>query len=344
MQVRQKLSEFESTIAIVVGGGLSLIMLSFLLASASGANDRLTMMIIVGALMIVGGIAAWLFTSKPWTKHDDWSEPLFTGHDHGHDATFEEPDPEDLPHHGHQEGGEAHAIPLALAQAEPKAITSPAPSAIHAAIVEADKPAEAPKSNETPAPTKFESPVPSPDYAPNLPAVPQTPPTAPPSVVSESVKTAMVETAKPAEAPKSNETPAPTKFESPVPSPDYAPNLPAVPQTPPSAVSEVEKAAPDEAPKAAETPEPDDDLTNIEGIGPKIAATLRAAGVKRFGQLAQMKPEDIEKIVKSAGVRMVGKAETFPAQAQLAAEGKWDELKKLTDHLRGGRAVHDEEK
>ncbi|MBE2195815.1 MAG: 50S ribosomal protein L21, partial [Anaerolinea sp.] len=144
--------------------------------------------------------------------------------------------------------------------------------------------------------------------------------------------------------PKSNETPAPTKFESPVPSPDYAPNLPAVPQTPPSAVSEVEKAAPDEAPKAAETPEPDDDLTNIEGIGPKIAATLRAAGVKRFGQLAQMKPEDIEKIVKSAGVRMVGKAETFPAQAQLAAEGKWDELKKLTDHLRGGRAVHDEEK
>lgn len=291
MQVRQKLSEFESTIAIVVGGGLSLIMLSFLLASASGANDRLTMMIIVGALMIVGGIAAWLFTSKPWTKHDDWSEPLFTGHDHGHDATFEEPDPEDLPHHGHQEGGEAHAIPLALAQAEPKAITSPAPSAIHAAIVEADKPAEAPKSNETPAPTKFESPVPSPDYAPNLPAVPQTPPAAPPSVVSESVK-----------------------------------------------------AAPAKTSKAVETPEPDDDLTNIEGIGPKIAATLRAAGVKRFGQLAQMKPEDIEKIVKSAGVRMVGKAETFPAQAQLAAEGKWDELKKLTDHLRGGRAVHDEEK
>jgi predicted flap endonuclease-1-like 5' DNA nuclease len=97
-----------------------------------------------------------------------------------------------------------------------------------------------------------------------------------------------------------------------------------------------------EAP-AAEAPASDlsatrpDDLTLIEGIGPKIAAALVSAGVTTFARVAEMAPADLEAIVRGAGVRMVGKGESWPVQARLAADGKLAELKALQDKLKGGQ-------
>ncbi len=79
-----------------------------------------------------------------------------------------------------------------------------------------------------------------------------------------------------------------------------------------------------------------DDLKKIEGIGPKIASTLVEAGIATFAQLAKAEPAKISEII--AEVRGNHVPDTWPAQAQLAADGKWDELKKWQDELDGGKA------
>jgi len=100
------------------------------------------------------------------------------------------------------------------------------------------------------------------------------------------------------------------------------------------------KATPvkEESPKAApkKTSKKGDDLKKIEGIGPKIAETLTAAGIATFADLAKADPANISEII--AGVRGNHVPDTWPQQAQLAADGKWDELKELQDKLDGGKA------
>ncbi len=78
------------------------------------------------------------------------------------------------------------------------------------------------------------------------------------------------------------------------------------------------------------------DFTKIEGVGPKIAQTLTDAGIETFADLANKKPEEIQEVIKD--VRGSHDATTWPQQASLAAEGKWDELKQWQDELDGGKA------
>ncbi len=94
-------------------------------------------------------------------------------------------------------------------------------------------------------------------------------------------------------------------------------------------VEEVKEKAPAKA--EAKT----DNLTKIEGIGPKIAETLTAAGVVTFADVAASTPEKISEII--AGVRGSHVTDTWPKQAQMAADGQWDELKKWQDELDGGK-------
>jgi len=80
-----------------------------------------------------------------------------------------------------------------------------------------------------------------------------------------------------------------------------------------------------------------DDLTKIEGIGPKAAEALTTAGVATFADLAKAKVADIQKILDEADGKFGAmKPDTWPQQAKLAADGKWDELKKWQDELDGG--------
>ncbi|MGG8497686.1 50S ribosomal protein L21 [Tenacibaculum sp. TC6] len=90
---------------------------------------------------------------------------------------------------------------------------------------------------------------------------------------------------------------------------------------------ETKKAAPKASAKG-------DDLKKIEGIGPKIAETLVAAGISTFAELAKTDAAKIAEII--ADVRGNHVTDTWPKQASLAAEGKWDELKELQDKLDGG--------
>jgi len=85
-----------------------------------------------------------------------------------------------------------------------------------------------------------------------------------------------------------------------------------------------------------------DDLTKIEGIGPKIAEVLAENGITTFAQLADAKDEDVQEMIKD--VKGNHKADTWNEQAALARDGKWDELKKLQDKLDGGVAKDEDAK
>lgn len=64
-----------------------------------------------------------------------------------------------------------------------------------------------------------------------------------------------------------------------------------------------------------------DDLSILEGVGPKIQDALSAAGIKTFTQVATMTPDELEHLVRvEAGVRMVGGADTWPRQARYVIE------------------------
>ena len=80
-----------------------------------------------------------------------------------------------------------------------------------------------------------------------------------------------------------------------------------------------------------------DDLTIVEGIGPKIAVVLNTNGITTFAQLAKADPAAMQDMLKKSGGRFnMAKPDTWPQQAELAAAGNMDALKKLQDELHGG--------
>jgi len=96
--------------------------------------------------------------------------------------------------------------------------------------------------------------------------------------------------------------------------------------------TETKKAAPKKSSKG-------DDLKKIEGVGPKAAEAMVAAGLDTFAKVAKSKSEKLSEILTEASSNLAHLVtDTWPEQAQLAADGKWDELKKWQDELDGGKA------
>lgn len=115
------------------------------------------------------------------------------------------------------------------------------------------------------------------------------------------------------------------------------------------APKEEAKAAPAEKPqpKAEEAPKEEvkteakeqqaDDLTKVEGIGPKAAEALAKNNIDSYATLAKAEPENIKEILTEASSRMAHLDPTsWPKQAEMAANGKWDELKEWQDNVKGG--------
>jgi predicted flap endonuclease-1-like 5' DNA nuclease len=94
-----------------------------------------------------------------------------------------------------------------------------------------------------------------------------------------------------------------------------------------------------ESTKKVVTKTTEDDLTKIEGIGPKIAGLLKADGIATFEKLSKSKVTAIQAILDKAGKRYaVHNPATWADQAKLAAKGDWAGLKKWQDELNGGKA------
>ncbi|WP_027661141.1 helix-hairpin-helix domain-containing protein [Salinispora fenicalii] len=98
---------------------------------------------------------------------------------------------------------------------------------------------------------------------------------------------------------------------------------------PPPAASETELAevAPvatepgHEPGSAAPELEPDaaDDFRRIQGIGPKMAAALQAAGIRTYQQLAELDEPALRDLIRGAGLRGAASLPTWPQQAKVLA-------------------------
>jgi predicted flap endonuclease-1-like 5' DNA nuclease len=73
-----------------------------------------------------------------------------------------------------------------------------------------------------------------------------------------------------------------------------------------------------------------DDLTKIDGIGKKTAELLVEANIDTFSTLSNTSLQTLQNILNSAGSRFKSfNPATWAAQAKLAADDKWDELKEF---------------
>ena len=83
-----------------------------------------------------------------------------------------------------------------------------------------------------------------------------------------------------------------------------------------------------------------DDLTVVEGIGPKIAGLCHDAGIHTWRQLSQTPVSRLREILDAAGPRyQIHEPGTWPKQAALLADGHWEPFKSWTDQLKGGRSA-----
>ncbi|MBQ0895748.1 hypothetical protein KBX37_22060 [Micromonospora sp. U56] len=92
------------------------------------------------------------------------------------------------------------------------------------------------------------------------------------------------------------------------------------------------RALDDEAPVASDEPatadadvvatpdaEAADDFRRIQGVGPKMAAALQAAGIRTYRQLAELDEPALRETIRAAGLRAAPSLATWPQQAKLLA-------------------------
>jgi predicted flap endonuclease-1-like 5' DNA nuclease len=76
-----------------------------------------------------------------------------------------------------------------------------------------------------------------------------------------------------------------------------------------------------------------EDLTRINGIGPKISEILKSANITTYKQLANLEVSDIQTILDENNLQLA-RCETWPEQAKFAAVGDWDGLIKYLEEYR----------
>lgn len=95
------------------------------------------------------------------------------------------------------------------------------------------------------------------------------------------------------------------------------------------------------APAAHSAPQPSsaepDDLTRIEGIGPKMSQALLAAGIDTYEKLHNASEDDLRAAIEGAGMRLAPSLGTWAEQAAYAVRGDWDGLEQFQDTLTAGR-------
>ena len=98
-------------------------------------------------------------------------------------------------------------------------------------------------------------------------------------------------------------------------------------------VDSQEAQAVPEAPALSEQ----DDLTRIEGIGPKISQTLHQAGITTFAALGATSVDALAAILAQEPTLRLADPSTWSQQATLADDDDWEGLDKLQAELKGGR-------
>lgn len=83
-----------------------------------------------------------------------------------------------------------------------------------------------------------------------------------------------------------------------------------------------------------------DDLTVIEGIGPKVAELCSGIGITTWDDLAATEVSLLRTMLHDAGPRFrTHDPSSWPEQARLLADGRWEEFQVLSQEHAGGRLV-----
>ncbi len=90
-----------------------------------------------------------------------------------------------------------------------------------------------------------------------------------------------------------------------------------------------QKSSSKDSPKKSKQPSTGkpDNLTRIEGIGPKTAEILHQSGIHTYEALSETSLDSLKQILEEAGAAYLRHGhETWAKQALLAANGEWDAL------------------
>jgi predicted flap endonuclease-1-like 5' DNA nuclease len=89
--------------------------------------------------------------------------------------------------------------------------------------------------------------------------------------------------------------------------------------------------------RPAQVEEPDDDLTLIEGVGPKTVELLNQHDIRTFAQLGECDGEELRAILEEGGSGFhLADPTSWPRQARFAANRDWVRLAALKQELTGG--------
>jgi len=86
-----------------------------------------------------------------------------------------------------------------------------------------------------------------------------------------------------------------------------------------------------------------DDLSVIDGIGPRVSSVLRSAGITSFSKLAEREDEEITGILlaENPNLTRLTDPSTWHEQARMAGDGDWEGLKALQDSIKEERRARD---
>jgi len=319
VNVREKLTPTEQALAWVIGLGILLAIIALILFGLDIVdNDDITIsLLIVGLAIAILGIGAWLILVRPWTEFDDLKTPLYTNQgEHAHGEAAAEPVAE-------VEAAAAKAVPAPEAKAEPlptRAAAEPV-AEVEAAAIEA---APAPEAEAEPLPTR---------------------------AAAEPVAGAEAATAEAAPKPTAGRADDLTRIEGIGPKTAQALSAAGittyeqVASTPAEALQAAAHEHGSRVVTADGWPEQarallgegaQDDLTVVEGIGPKSQEALYAAGIRTYAALAQAAPDRLREILEAARLRLLA-PDTWPEQAGYLVRGDLDGLQALQESLKGGR-------
>ncbi|MCF4121547.1 helix-hairpin-helix domain-containing protein [Antribacter sp. KLBMP9083] len=93
-------------------------------------------------------------------------------------------------------------------------------------------------------------------------------------------------------------------------------------------------ARPEEAAAVVEEPQ---DLQRIEGIGPKIEAALKAAGITTYAKVAAATEAELRTALRASGIRFAPAASSWSAQAEYLVSSDEKGLEEYQDYLVAGQ-------
>jgi len=110
-------------------------------------------------------------------------------------------------------------------------------------------------------------------------------------------------------------------------------NFPSAVETEPEVLEEIEFDSNTPDSEVAQI----DDLTVIEGIGPKIEQLLYDAGITSYQDLSQVSIDQLQQILNEGGNQFnMANPKIWPEQAKMAEAGLWDDLEQYQNELYGG--------